>query len=265
MDVTNAPPPAAPACYVYGIVPADTDEPPDVEGVGDPAAPVLLVRHHRLAAVVSEIDPSRPLGTPGDLLGHARVLDSLAAARTAVLPFRFGAVVRDIEAVTDDLLAPQEEPFLAALGDLTDLAQFTVRGTYRQERVLREIIDGRQDIARLRERIATLPADATHYERIQLGELVAQELTARGRADAEHLLEVLSPLAAAASGPQGTSDQPVNAAFLVPYDRWKEFEHAVNDLAAAWNGRLDLRLLGPLAPYDFASGMVDATGAEPWA
>ncbi|MFD0273441.1 GvpL/GvpF family gas vesicle protein [Kitasatospora sp. NPDC127111] len=264
MNATGPPDRAAPVCYVYGVVPAGTAEPRDVEGVGDPPSPVTLVRHRRIAAVVSEIDGGRPLGTPEDLLGHARVLDSLAAARTPVLPLRFGAVLSGVDAVADGLLEPHEQRFLAALEDLSGLAQFTVRGTYRQDGVLREILAERADIARLREDVAGLPEDAGGNQRIQLGELVSQELTARAQADTEHLMEALGPLAAKASHSAATPDQPVHASFLVADDRWKEFEHATEDLAAAWRGRIDVRLLGPLAPYDFASGIVDAPGQESW-
>ncbi|MEU6239013.1 GvpL/GvpF family gas vesicle protein, partial [Kitasatospora sp. NPDC047058] len=201
MNATVPPDRAAPACYVYGVVPAGTAEPYDVEGVGDPPSQVTLVRHRGIAAVVSEVDGDRPLGTPKDLIGHARVLDSLAAARTPVLPMRFGAVLSGVEAVADGLLEPQEQQFLAALENLSGLAQFTVRGTYRQEGVLREIVAEREDIARLRDGIAALPADTGRNRRIQLGELVSQELTARAQADTEHLMRALAPLAAQASLP----------------------------------------------------------------
>ncbi|MCC9307826.1 GvpL/GvpF family gas vesicle protein [Kitasatospora sp. RB6PN24] len=258
MNATALPEPVTLGCYVYGVVPIGTREPNDVEGIGDPPAPVTLVRHREIAAVVSEVDTGRPLGAPGDLLGHARVLDSLAAANVPVLPFRFGAVVRDVEAVADDLLAPQERQFADALEDLTDLAQFTVRGTYREDRVLRDILAERADIARLREQVAGLPEDAARYQQIQLGELISQELTARGQADTARLLDVLAPLAARAFHADATADQPLYASFLVPHDRWKGFEHATEDLAADWGAWMELRMLGPLAPYDFASQLVDA-------
>jgi len=252
------------ACYVYGVVPADAPAPEDVVGVGDPSAPVVPVRHGGLAALVSEIDVRRPLGTPRDLIGHARVLDAVAAGRTPVLPFRFGAVVRDAAAVTDELLAPQEQRFLAALEDLDGLAQFTARGTYRQDRVLREIVRHRPDIARLREEVADLPEEAARPRRIRLGELVAEALTARGRTDTDHLVAELGQLAAATARAESTAEQPVTVSFLVDADRWAEFERAADVLAADWDGRVDFRLLGPLAPYDFAPQVVDGQGRGSW-
>ena len=43
----------------------------------------------------------------------------------------------------------------------------------------------------------------------------------------------------------------MNAAFLISEKRVNEFEDAVEELGRAQASRLRLRLLGPLAPYDF--------------
>ncbi|MFJ8622261.1 GvpL/GvpF family gas vesicle protein [Kitasatospora sp. NPDC093550] len=250
------------ACYVYGIVPADADT-SGLEGIGDPPAPVRPLRHRGLAALVSEVVVDGPLGTAADLRGHARVLDTLAA-RGAVLPLRFGAVVRDAEAVTDELLAPNEEAFLDALQELRDTAQFTLRATYRQERVLREVLADREDIAGLREEVAALPEEATYYQRVRLGELIAGEIAARRESDTADALERLSPLAVAvraASAADAAGDQAVSASFLVAKTSWTAFEAAAEELARDWAERTTMRLLGPLAPYDFASDAVDAVDA----
>ncbi|MFI8455388.1 GvpL/GvpF family gas vesicle protein [Kitasatospora sp. NPDC085464] len=252
------------ACYVYGIVAAGAD-PSGLEGIGDPPAPVTLVRHRSIAALVSDLAVDRPLGTAADLRGHARVLDALAT-RDAVLPLRFGAVVRDVTAVADELLAPHEEAFLSALEDLRDTAQFTLRATYRQERVLRDVIADREDIARLRETIAGLPEEASYYERVRLGEMIAGAISAHREADTAVALERLEPLAVAVSATPASDavgDQAVSASFLVARTRWKEFEAAAEDLARDWAQRTAVRLLGPLAPYDFVTEAVaDARPAE---
>jgi hypothetical protein len=40
-------------------------------------------------------------------------------------------------------------------------------------------------------------------------------------------------------------------AFLVRSDHRGDFERAVDDLGDAWSGRVELRLIGPTAPFDF--------------
>ena len=45
--------------------------------------------------------------------------------------------------------------------------------------MLREILEGDPEIAGLREKIRSLPEDATYYHRVRLGELVVQALEDR--------------------------------------------------------------------------------------
>ena len=80
------------AVYIYGIVPDDVQVEEGTTGVGDPAGPVRMVRFRDIAALVSDVSVSRPLGTPEDLLVHEDLLDA-SAASAPVLPVRFGAVV----------------------------------------------------------------------------------------------------------------------------------------------------------------------------
>ncbi|MEV6206254.1 GvpL/GvpF family gas vesicle protein [Kitasatospora sp. NPDC051914] len=242
------------ACYVYGIVPAGTPLPDRLQGVTDPSVPVELVGRGRVAAVVSTVPADRPLGTAADLRAHADVLDTLAAARNAVLPMRFGAVLRDTETVTEDLLDPYEEEFHDALQEIEGHAQFTVRCDYREDELLREILVDREDIARLRDDIAALSEEAGRYHRIRLGELVAGEVAARRDEDAAVLADCLAPHAAAiAPAEPGVAEQGFSAAFLVRDGARTEFEQAAEGLARRWAGRLRVRLLGPIAPYDFAA------------
>src|SRR5205085_4808451 len=92
-----------------------------------------------LAALISELNLSRPLGTRDDLLAHERVLDSIAE-RTTVLPMRFPAVVGDVDAVRDELLGPHHEHFEAVLSELAGLVQFSVRGQYIEGSQLRALL-----------------------------------------------------------------------------------------------------------------------------
>ena len=49
----------------------------------------------------------------------------------------------------------------------------------------------------------------------------------------------------------GAPEDVVNAAFLVERERQEEFENAVEGVGEELAGRVRLRLLGPVAPYDF--------------
>ena len=127
--------------YVYGLVKADTVLPDGLTGLG-PSGRVSTIAHGRVAAVVSDVPLDRPLGVRGDLVAHETVLDTVAA-QMAVVPMRFPAVVEE-HAVVDELLAPNEDHFVALLDDLEGRAQFTLTGRYEQDAVLREVAPGRR-------------------------------------------------------------------------------------------------------------------------
>jgi hypothetical protein len=235
--------------YVYGLMTAGTELPDDLKGLG-PTGRVATIQHGKLAAIVGDVPVDRPLGTREDLIAHESVLDTLAA-KTAVLPMRFPAVVEE-NGVVDELLAPNEDYFVELLGTLRGRKQFTLKGRYVEDAVLREVLERDEEIRSLQKRVLELPEDAAYYDRVRLGEMIVNALGALRDVDAAALLEPLQPLAVDTVTRQPTNPEDVlNAAFLLSDKRIDEFEETVEELGRAHAGRIRLRLLGPLAPYDF--------------
>ncbi|MFG1931872.1 GvpL/GvpF family gas vesicle protein [Mycobacterium sp. NPDC048908] len=237
------------ATYVYGLVSADTELPPNLSGLG-PSGRVSTIAYERIAAIVSDVPADRPLGTRDDLLAHESVVDTVAE-RSAVLPMRFPAVVEEA-GVVQELLAPHQERFVEALARLEGLVQFTLKARYEKDAVLREIAETNEEIMALRERVRDLPEDASYYDRIRLGELVVTAMEQRRDDDGRQVLDRLAPMVTDISTrPLGEPDEVLNAAFLVARDHTKEFDDAVEEVGRDLAGRVRFRLLGPLAPYDF--------------
>ncbi|NUT47773.1 MAG: GvpL/GvpF family gas vesicle protein [Saccharothrix sp.] len=237
--------------YVYGIVPAAVEAGADARGVGDPPGGVTTVRHGDIAALVSPLDPGQPLGRPHDLAAHAEVLDG-AAADAPVLPLRFGAVLAGVDQVAEELLAANQDDFAAALRELQGKAEFLVRGRYRERAVLREILDEHEDLARLRVDVRDRPEDVTRDQRIALGEGVTTALAAKREADTGRVASALRELDLQVVVREPTHEQDaVHVACLVDTAKRSELRDAVARLAREWDGRVDLRLLGPVAAYDF--------------
>jgi hypothetical protein len=237
------------ATYVYGLVRSDTKLPSNLSGLG-PSGQVSTIVHDRVAAIVSDVPTDRPLGTRDDLIAHERVLDTVAE-RTAVLPMRFPAVVEET-GVVEELLAPYEDHFVEVLKRLDGLVQFTLKGRYVQDAALREIAESDEEIMELRERVRDVPEDASYYDRIRLGELVVGAMEQRRDEEGSQVLERLRPFAAdIAPRRLAQPDEVVNASFLVERDRADEFDDAVEEVGEELEGRVQFRLVGPLAPYDF--------------
>jgi hypothetical protein len=239
--------------YVYGVVPADVETDPGAVGIGDPPCRVSLVHHDGIAALVSEIPYGRRLGSPQDLSAHARLLDA-AAAEVPVLPLRFGEMVPGRDALTREFLAPHQGEFEDALRALEGRVEYIVKGRYVEEAILREVLAEDGEAARLRDRIRDKPQAATRDERIALGEIISQAVAAKRDADTRELIDALGPLGFELRVREPTHEEDaVYVACLVEKSRTPELQDAVRTFALAQEGRVNVRLLGPLAAYDFVT------------
>ncbi len=248
------------AVYVYGILPGDIELESGGTGVGDPPGEVRVVRHGDLAALVSDVDLSRPLGRPEDLYAHEELLDS-SAAEVPVLPLRFGAVVTSDDAVAEELLGPHHDEFAAALQQLEGNVEYVVRGRYAEDAILREVLEENPRAAQLAEQIQGKDQDATREVRMELGEIVNNAIAAKREQDTRAVGDAVQNLVAASTVRQPTHElDAVHAAFLAETDRAPELEEALGRLAGDWNGRVELRLIGPLAAYDFVGVAAPAAG-----
>jgi hypothetical protein len=237
--------------YVYGIVPADVEVEPNAEGIGDPPATVEVIREGDIAALVSSVRTDEPLGKPDCLQAHARLLDGTASV-APVLPLRFGAVMTDEESVAEELLRKNHDEFAEALRALEGHAEYIVKGRYDEDTILREVISESEDAQRLREQMRGMSEDAARQSRMALGEIVVKLIDSKRAADTEAVVKVLDDLAKQVNVREPTHElDAVNVAVLAEVDQQEELQAKVNDLAENWDGRVEMRLLGPLAAYDF--------------
>ncbi|TMQ86255.1 GvpL/GvpF family gas vesicle protein [Actinomadura soli] len=251
-------PPGGPAAgdpqYVYGVTRSGAALPPGVNGLDD--RPVSLVEDGgACAAVVSALPGGRALGERADLVAHQRVLNALVEAGTVVVPFRFGAAMADRAAVQKELLAANAERLGQVLDELDGKVELRLKATYVQDTVLREIMAAEPEIAELSRRLRDVPpdiADAVYYDRVRLGELIAQAMQRLRDQDGQALLDGAAPAAEAfARKPPIREEDVLDASFLVRADRRAEFERTVEELGRSRAERVRVRLIGPLPPYDF--------------
>jgi Gas vesicle synthesis protein GvpL/GvpF len=237
--------------YVYGIVPGDVQLNSGVHGVGDPPGEIKLVRSGDLAALVSEVDITRPLGTPEDLQAHVEILDA-TVIDAPVVPSRFGAVLTTEEAVAKELLDANHDEFASALRQLEGRVEYIVRGRYVEQAILEEIVSENSRAARLRDRIRGADPDATRELRIQLGEIVNKAVANKRQADTSLLMSAMKDHCVASGVRIATNEMDaVYAAFLIETGQAGELERVVADLGDRWQGRVELSVRGPMAPYDF--------------
>jgi Gas vesicle synthesis protein GvpL/GvpF len=234
--------------YVYGIVGTGSPAP---GGRGVLGAPVRLVANGETAALVSDLDrPELELGRD-EVLTHARVLEE-ALGQGTVLPMRFGMVLDGDDEVRDRLLQQHADALRDQLRRFSGKVELGIRATYEEDALMREIVAGNPQIARLRNSIAGQPEDATYYQRIQLGEHVAAAIERLREVDSKNIVDALSQVAeAVVESPPVHERVALSAAFLVARDRLKEFDQVLEAFAEGQGGRLRFKYTGPLPPHSF--------------
>ncbi|MDQ6749261.1 MAG: GvpL/GvpF family gas vesicle protein, partial [Actinomycetota bacterium] len=221
--------------YVYGVVPASA-APPARSGIG--GAAVETIASGDTAAIVSDLAEDELEAGREELMIHAQVLED-ALEGGVVLPMRFGAVMPDSDAVRDQLLERHRETLLTQLAELDGKVELHLRAVFEETALMAEVVREDPEIAALREALREQDEDATYYERIRLGEMVAATVQRKCEGEGQQLLDALAPLSLAVeSGEPGHERVALNASFLVERERMAEFDEAVDELGRARAGRL---------------------------
>jgi hypothetical protein len=164
---------------------------------------------------------------------------------------RFGVVVPTAQAIREDILAARGEELQAILRRLEGRIEFRLRGRYREEEVVRRVVETDRRAAQLR-------GSTTVDAQLDLGRRVVEAIERRRDQDLEAVLTRLDETVVAAE-PQPVRE-PLDAfaiSLLVDQDT-SGFDAAVDDLGAHSAALLELELVGPMPPYSFVP-------ADPWA
>ncbi|HWD84541.1 MAG TPA: GvpL/GvpF family gas vesicle protein [Solirubrobacteraceae bacterium] len=236
--------------YVYGVVAADARL-PSTKGIGEEPVRVVAAEEG-VAAIVSYVDAGGELRLGRDeVLTHSRVLGEVLDAGP-VLPMRLGVVMESEDEVRERLLEPHAGELVEQLDQFKDKFEANVRVVYEEDALMREVVSSDPQIAQIREAIQDKDPDATYYERIQLGQLVAEAVERIRDADEESLMSILRQVSLEQNvSPPSHERVALNAAFLLDQAHSKEFDEVLEAVAEGQSGRLRFRYTGPLPPHSF--------------
>jgi hypothetical protein len=234
--------------YVYGVVPASA-APPARAGIG--GAALETIASGGTAAIVSDVAAGDLEAGRAELMIHAQVLED-ALEKGVVLPMRFGVVMADSDAVRDRLLDRHSDALLAQLAELEGKVELHLRAVFDETALMAEVVREDPQIAALREALRDQDENATYYERIRLGEMVAAAVEHKRETEGRELLDVLAPHALALEeGELGHERVALNASFLVEREHMAELDQAVEELGRTHAGRMSLKYTGPLPAHSF--------------
>jgi hypothetical protein len=242
------------AIYVYGIVrhPVPWKKQAAGTGVGDPPRPVEALRHRDLAAVVSQVTPAELAGDNvramrRDMKAHSAVLNRvIEVGADSLLPVRFGVIFPRADLLVGRLLEPRYKVLLAYLDRLSGAAEVSLKVTYVEEQVLREVVAAQPELARA-------GGGRSYQAKIEVGRRVAAALRTRQDHDARWLLAALTPVARDVRVGRPASDLTVlNASFLVGQKAMPKFDRALEKVNNEAGNLMRFDCVGPLPAYSFA-------------
>ena len=243
--------------YLYAIIACPQAREFKARGVGEQGDTVYTINHRRLAAVVSDSPMKEYDNSRRNMMAHALVLEELME-EFDLLPVRFGTIAPASKSVGEQLLEPRYEEFTQLLGEMDGRVELGLKAFWYEGAVFDEVVRENQAIRALRDSLAGKPVEATHFERIRLGEAVEKALNEKRNRDEEMILSRIRPHVRKTRTNKILNERMVlNAAFLVDRAREPDVDAVIQQLDEEFGNRLMFKYVGPVAPYNFVNIIVE--------
>ena len=237
--------------YVYCVIRCEEQPEFTSLGMGERGDAVYTVHQGDLAAVVSDSPSDAFEARRRNMMAHTAVLEEVMNSFT-ILPLRFSTVAPDAELVRDKLLGERRDELLSLWRKMDGRVELGLKAFWHEDTLFQGIVDENPQIRSLRDSLAGRPAEASHAERMKLGELVEAAMKQRRQRDSELILSRVRPLAHDVAINDNYGERMVlNAAFLVDKDAEPRVDEAVQQLDADLGQRLMFKYVGSAPPYNF--------------
>lgn len=235
--------------YLYAIADAeavDLDERTGVKG-----APVDVLRHESLAAVVSAAPDGKLRPRRRNLKAHHDLLKSLMDD-TTILPMAFGVLADSEEQVTS-FLRQHVGTLQAQMDQVRGHVEIGFRVSWNVDDIFSYFVEKYDELQELRDAVFSGDGEPSRQEKIHVGErfeALLEDARMRHRAAVE---EHLSPACRAIEADDPKDEEEVmNLACLVPREGVEAFEDAIMDAAEVFSDDFTFTYTDPMAPYSFA-------------
>lgn len=236
------------ACYLYCIIESKKDD--NFGSIGIAQSEVYTVNYNDLSAVISNSIEPEAIEVLKEGITHQRVVEEVMK-KYDVIPMSFGQVPKSKDEVKGFLTEHYDE-IKGLFRKIEGNVELGVKMSWKMDIIIKEIVSSNDRIRILQKQISSLPQDKAYMLKIELGELVAQELKARGEALAEDIFNSLKLLAADAKTNKPLTDRMVlNAAFLVAKDKEGHFDGIMNEIEKKHPELIMKYVLSP--PYNFVT------------
>jgi hypothetical protein len=247
--------------YIYGIVRNALPIEFGAIGIGNRADLVYGVTYNDICAIVSNSPIIQYEARRVNMTTHEKVLEEVMK-RFTVLPVRFSTISEHKE--NDGILRILEHDYKKFDDLLTKMEgkkELGLKILAHEAPIFESIIEKYDDIRTMRGKLLGLPPDKTHYQRMKIGEMVAEALKKETENYKNIILEVLTPLADDVKINDNYGEMMIlNSAFLIKNSNEPAFDQAVNELDEKYGSLMTFKYVGTLPLYNFVNLVINTKG-----
>lgn len=247
--------------YIYGIIrhagPLDYGP----IGMGKRADLVYGINFKDISAIVSNSPIIQYEARRVNMITHENVLEEVMKQFT-VLPVRFSTISEhNDDAGILRILETEYKKFDSLLSQMEGKKELGLKVLAQEAAIYESIIEKHDEIRSLRGKLMNLPADKTHYQRIKIGEMVAEALKKETENYKNSILDVLNPLTDDVKINDNYGEMMIlNAAFLIKNTSEPAFDKSVNDLDEKYGRFMTFKYVGTLPLYNFVNLVINTKG-----
>jgi hypothetical protein len=247
--------------YIYGIIRNSHPIEFGPIGIGKRADMVCGIIFKDICAIVSNSPIIQYEARRVNMTTHEKVLEEVMRQYT-VLPVRFSTISEhDDDAGILRILENDYKKFDDLLSKMEGKKELGLKVLAHETPVYESIVEKYDEIKSLRDKLMNLPADKTHYQRMKIGEMVAEALKKETANYKNIILDALTPLTEDVKVNDNYGEMMVlNAAFLIKNISEPAFDKIVNELDEKFGAYMTFKYVGTLPPYNFVNLVINTKG-----
>jgi hypothetical protein len=238
--------------YIYCVI--DSNQPLSFGplGIGGRGDQLHTVCFSDISAVVSDAPMKKYRVSRENSLAHEKAIEEVMTEYT-VLPVRFATIAEDEEKVKR-ILEKEHEKFKELLDNVKDKTELGLKAMFREETIYRDILEKYEEIKSLKEKLAKLTPEKSHYHCVQIGTMVEDALQREKQIVKTDILNTLQPLALEVKTNDTYGElMVINAAFFVEKKKEADFDRQVQMLDDKYSEKVTFKYVGSLPPFNFVN------------
>jgi len=236
--------------YTYGIIKSLDSKKFDYSGlgIGIENNPVYPLTYKAITAIVSDAPIKYYEPDDEHAMAHREVVDEIIK-NCIILPAAFGSVLKSVGDIKN-IMRRQYGIWNGLLKKMDGRREYGMKIFWDKDRIQEEIQETNEAARELTEK---LKEKEDPRLRVQLKILLQDELITRGNKYVEDIHEQLKEYSTASKSNDLIGKKMIfNGAFLVKNDLDEEFVKKIDELEKLYPA-LEIRVIGPCAPYNFAT------------